>query len=163
MAKRARKNTAPTATSSAAETERQALGRRRHRPGQHRHQHDDGNDEEVLEEEHAEAHLALRRAELAPRLVELEHHRRRRQADRQTDEECDAERLAGGRGDGGECRRGQRALRRAGDEERPAEVSQLADVELEPDGEQEENDPDLGEDLDPLDVLHPAEAGGTDG
>ena len=52
----------------AAETDREALSRRRHRPGQHRHQHDDGNDEEILEEENAEAHLALRRAELASRL-----------------------------------------------------------------------------------------------
>ena len=94
---------------------------------------------------------------------QLEHHRGRRQADHEADEEGRARRLAERHGDRGERRRGQRALRRAGDEERPAELAQLADVELEPDGEQQQDDADLGEDLDSVDVLHPAEAAGTDG
>ena len=126
-------------------------------PGQRRHEQDHRHDAQVLEQQHADDELAVRGVDLAPLGQALEHDRRARQRDEKADEErlwrAGAPRGCNGRRRG----RGQPDLDPAANRQDLPQPAKFAEGELEPDGEEEQDDADLGEVANLLCVADPAE------
>ncbi len=146
----------------AAEAERQRAGRRRHRAAEDRGEHDHRHDQEVLVEEDRERHLAVRGLRLAPLVEQLQDDRGAREGDHHAEEDRLRGHEAVDRGAAGDQRQGERRLERAAEQERPPHLAQPGERQLEADDEEEEDDADLGEELDRLGVVDQAERGGAD-
>ncbi len=99
----------------------------------------------------------MRGVELAPVEQELEHDRRRGEGDEVAEEEAAGKRIPAGRGDGQDEGDGDGDLDRPRHPHELAEPAQVAERKLEADGEEEQNDAEIRQDLDDLDVGEHAE------
>ena len=125
--------------------------------GQRRHEQDHRHDAQVLEQQHADDELAVGGVDFAPLGQALEHDGRARERDEKPEEQR-LRRAGAPRGRDGRRRgRGQPDLDPAANRQDLPQPAKFAERELEPDGEEQEDDTDLGEVADLLGVADPAE------
>ena len=122
-----------------------------------RHQRNQGNGGEVLEQEHREGEAPVTRGELALLLQHLEREGGRRQRQRQTDEQRLPGRKAEHHANRREHEGGGDELRRTEAENSRAQGPQSYRTELEPDHEQEQHDAELAELENLLDIVEGVE------
>jgi hypothetical protein len=143
----------PAAVPSAVRTSDERAARR----AEHRHEQHHRHDGEVLEEQHGHRQAPVRGVDLAAVGEHLEDDRGRGQRDEQAGEERHPGVHAGEQQDAGRQQGGQRDLQPAADEQRAAQLLEAVEAELEADGEQQQQHPDLGGRVDDLAVLHEAQ------
>ncbi len=120
------------------------------------------DDREVLEDEDAQERPTVRRVQLPPVHEQLQDDRRRRQGDEVAEEERMRGAIAAGGRDSEDERDRDRHLDRPTEPYELAQASEVAERKLEPDGEEQEDDSQVGEHLDDVDVAHESEAERTE-
>ncbi|KAF5034337.1 hypothetical protein DSECCO2_597250 [anaerobic digester metagenome] len=127
------------------------------RTGQQGHEEHHGHHGNVLEDEHAQGDAAVGRAQLGLLGQELQHDGRARQGGQEADEHGLAQPHPEGHEGQLEDGDGQQDLGRAADEDRLPEPLQFLQGQLHADDEQQQDDPDLSEDLDLVLRAHKAQ------
>jgi hypothetical protein len=131
-------------------------------PAEQREEEHQRDDAQVLEEEDRDDHAAVRRVELTPVGVDLEDDGGGREGDERPEERPLAPVLAERQDDGGDGEHGPHQLQCAAHHHQPPHLHDPGERELEPDGEEQEHDADLGQRLDRLHLAHQPQGGGAD-
>ena len=129
---------------------------------QERHQGQQGDDRQVLQQQDGEGDTAEAGRQLAPLHQHLQHEGRRGERQAAADHQGGRGRLTQCDQDQGDHRRGAHHLQRAEPENVALQNLQALDRQLQTDGEEQEDDPELGEDQDRLRLFDQAEQRGAD-
>ena len=130
-------------------------------PGQHRHEQQEEDDRQVLQEEYADRHAAMWRGQFIPLGEPLEDDGCARERNEETDEERESKRnLQRQRKHHGDDGSGAGDLQRACGEDGAPDLPHGRQRKIQPDGEEQQDDADLREHLDFLGRLDHSDAAG---